>query len=86
MIFMVVLTLHVSGPVHGNADESLLRKSSLLMALRVLGTASKFAAAAVAGGSAFALTATVAHNSENIHPTPYPWSHNGLFSAYDAAR
>lgn len=54
------------------------------MALRALGTASKIAAAAVAGGSAYALTASVAHSSDALHPTPYPWSHNGAFAAYDA--
>ena len=75
----------LNGPVRWNADES-LQQSSLLMALRALGTASKIAAAAVAGGSAYALTASVAHSSDALHPTPYPWSHNGAFAAYDAGR
>jgi hypothetical protein len=62
------------------------QKDDELMALRMLGTASRIAAAAVAGGSAFVLTASVAHSSDSLHPTAYPWSHNGIFSAYDAGR
>eukprot|EP00292_Cryptomonas_paramecium_P009856 CAMPEP_0113691724 /NCGR_PEP_ID=MMETSP0038_2-20120614/18636_1 /TAXON_ID=2898 /ORGANISM="Cryptomonas paramecium" /LENGTH=270 /DNA_ID=CAMNT_0000613453 /DNA_START=19 /DNA_END=831 /DNA_ORIENTATION=- /assembly_acc=CAM_ASM_000170 len=56
------------------------------MALRMLTAASKIAVASVTGCAAYVLTANVAHNSgDNLHVTSYPWSHNGIFAAYDAA-
>ena len=46
----------------------------------------KFAAAATAGGAALVATAQTAHTDGDIlHPTQYPWSHNGTMAAYDAA-
>jgi len=50
---------------------------------RVLG---KFAAAAAAGGTALVATAQTARTDGDImHPAEYPWSHNGVMHAYDAA-
>mmetsp|Transcript_60502 Transcript_60502/g.88595 ORF Transcript_60502/g.88595 Transcript_60502/m.88595 type:complete len:148 (+) Transcript_60502:146-589(+) len=55
----------------------------LRSAPRVLG---KFAAAAAAGGAALVATAQTARTDGDImHPVEYPWSHNGVMHAYDAA-
>jgi len=54
-----------------------------LLSHRVLG---KFAAAAAAGGAALVATAQTARTDGDImHPVEYPWSHNGVMHAYDAA-
>ena len=59
-----------------------LRSLRIYLCDRVLG---KFAAAATAGGAALVVTAQTATCSDTLHATQYPWSHNGMTQAYDAA-
>merc|ERR1711966_205467 len=50
------------------------------------GLLGRFAAAGTAGGAALVLTAQTARTDGDIlHAPQYPWSHNGMVQAYDAA-
>ena len=57
------------------------------MAAKMLRAVPKIAAAVgVSGSVLYATSRDSACSADSLHPAAYPWSHNGMMAAYDAAR